>query len=682
MTKCLSFAIITLLKQKMTEQATIDPSQLQGNTIQQMEHLSFRPVVDLEGFKRSLYTVTSPDGPVFSIMFRGREELPIVEGDENATQVVVASDVRPIHTGVDRYGKWQKALTGDSEERGVVMEPTTSENVDAQIGRIWSMAAQEGSEEISLQVPGTAEGVLDAAVVLAKNGIGSEETVGTLMSLRSRLSDGRHDEETVELLDKILIAASGSVDSISREDGLILLVLSLGGDQKATELLGEIDKQFQINYRAVNLGRMAYFSYEEGKMIHPDKVAEPGEQIDESVLEQIKEAGLVGVHTTETNPLLGGIIRPTSEFNQGRPDNMPRDSIHFSLNHTVESHEGGDFRGRPFTVIAPLEGLVKINGAPSAMADVDTSFVTGPGEGLVLPKDTIVVEVGSSSASSETIVQPDGRWLINPQSLRSPEGIAVLARELGSIREEESGYASSDPLYYLSGLINDSDSLDLRFLRDNAVRRADETDIMWKGKTDEEKQLLRQNVADLQGVIDVLTSNGTVPFTNRDGHLDKSAYPRLLAKVLANQELLKNNKTFRGLLTESLRIVAVNSAVRKHGGRVVKGGMHYTQSPGFEAKTNAIAEAMGVTTALHANTPDSMYEATYGEAIARAIKYIDSEIDGRQRADFDWTKLDTDRLWSVLKTLPHQRRARAVAMGILTFGEKPRPVLEDEWGIG
>jgi hypothetical protein len=78
-----------------------------------------------------------------------------------------------------------------------------------------------------------------------------------------------------------------------------------------------------------------------------------------------------------------------------------RQTVHFSINHTVTGHEGGNWDNCRYTIIAPYNGVVDDNGLPySAEGMHDTYFLPKDGK-LKLPSESVVIKVGYPLAYGE-----------------------------------------------------------------------------------------------------------------------------------------------------------------------------------------------------------------------------------------------------------------------------------------
>ncbi len=622
--------------------------QLNPNeTLRSQEQLfTTTTVVDTQGFERTRFGFGDVE-----VQFRGREELPLIEDEHQPSLgVVLAADVHPLHTGSDRFGEWTDMVTGGRKDGSAIMSTPAAETFDSQAESIWEMAGQRAADKVVLHAPATPEGVIDTALHLIKHGQGDPSRLPGLLRLRN---DPGASQALFDIEDKIFAASAlSALDGGKREEGLMLATLAAAGNPEAMAEVENREKKLQQYYVSQQAGRLGI----EGAEIEDPRVAEPGELVDARVIERVREAGLVAVHTTQTNPLVGRFLRATAGFNQGRVDQFPRDTIHFSMNHPVESHSDGTFSARPFTVVTPMAGLLEANGAPAAMADVDTYFAVNPGEGLVLPIGTVVIEMTNESVDGK-IAQGQDKWVFSTNDLRSAQGANKLAHEIAELRGSElvsevmNRRAAQELLGYRKfeeDLIgSDFDILNrLKNARENLSYTLPQKDID-----------RHQSVADdMQAIVDKYPG------------IDNPE--ELLTSVLGDDDMLATNETLHKALAERVRTTLVKAAIRRQGGRVVEGGTHYTTSYGFQESNNELAGNIGVPTGLHDHSGEAKFETEFGKALQEATVYEDDPRHGRVKADFDWTKFQGDGMWHWLAASPRATRRRAVEMGVLPYASR------------
>lgn len=104
------------------------------------------------------------------------------------------------------------------------------------------------------------------------------------------------------------------------------------------------------------------------------------------------------VHVTKFIPQRnnsGKLFIPTTAM--ATHNELPRTTVHVTLNQIVYSHMFGSWDAMPIVVLAPYQGVVKENGNPTEVASEDTYFIPNPDTGLVLPKNSCVVKSDNSS---------------------------------------------------------------------------------------------------------------------------------------------------------------------------------------------------------------------------------------------------------------------------------------------
>jgi hypothetical protein len=641
-----------------------DPQQGIRNTRSPLEVLNSlvrsEILIDQEDFFRQRFNVIDPQNPdnsQITVEFRGREELPITDKKEGEVHVVLTSDTKPLHTNMDRWGTWAEALTDSQHQSGVVLGQPTNDTAQAQSEKVWEVAANKQADRVILHGLGTPEGVVDVALQLAGAAIGFPEATSDLLKLRDEISSRKYSDETLKFMNTLFTVCYEITDhttsnNVSHEAGLMLVALALAGSKEAGEAIAKAEKDFNIKKAALDLSERTTTDRATGEKTLPNHIAKAGEMVAPETIAAVKEAGLVVVHTTETRPLLGKVLRSTAEFNSGSNRQFPRDSIHFSLNHPVDSHMWGNFSGRPFTIVAPMAGMLENNGAPAAMADVDTYFITKPGEGLTLPEGTIIIEVASKPEAGTKIVQPDGSWMVNTEQLRSLAGIEQMATEIQELSgATENKYMPLPSLMWLSSALKVDGGLNIEQELLRVDFKPSESTSFNLLKPEEQTALLAKK-ADVEAIHKVFVEGGSIQ------------------ALLEDADLLANNTTFNNLLSESLRKILVAAAIRKQGGKVVKGGAHYTFDSNFQAISNGLAKKIGVSTALHTYMPESDFEGAYRKALYDAQEKLSNSNREPHIADFNWPKYDSSSMWYWLSRSPAQTRMRAIQMGLLTYAKK------------
>ncbi len=71
---------------------------------------------------------------------------------------------------------------------------------------------------------------------------------------------------------------------------------------------------------------------------------------------------------------------------------IPRVTVHFTLNHTVVANNGGSWTDKGIVILAPYDSLVEKNNKPAGFKIDDTFFSVGADAGLILPENSRIVK--------------------------------------------------------------------------------------------------------------------------------------------------------------------------------------------------------------------------------------------------------------------------------------------------
>lgn len=239
-------------------------------------------------------------------------------------------------------------------------------------------------------------------------------------TLLQELEEGQYGERALELTDKLIAAehvgkAGKHIDDHLDRYGAAIVVLAELGDESAQSLvrqklmqLKEIDRQ------------------SEEKRKQEARAAEDTKLIEE--IQPLKPEQIVCVHSTRYEPVRdesGRVVLHDTFDHTG----YPRASLHFTLNHKVESHMMGDWSENRYTILAPLPQMIDTNGLPRTMYGVDTWWVRNPGEALVCP-DALIVELDENIEGER---EREGNVIkINPRKVDPDQEISrIIAEDLG-----------------------------------------------------------------------------------------------------------------------------------------------------------------------------------------------------------------------------------------------------------
>lgn len=103
------------------------------------------------------------------------------------------------------------------------------------------------------------------------------------------------------------------------------------------------------------------------------------------------------VHTTKYMPLTnesGQKYIPTTAM--ATDFNIPRGTVHFTLNHIVENHGFNLWDEAQTVILCPFNAATKINGHPAEVSGADTYFMPQVTTGMILPDTTRIVRPATS----------------------------------------------------------------------------------------------------------------------------------------------------------------------------------------------------------------------------------------------------------------------------------------------
>ena len=100
----------------------------------------------------------------------------------------------------------------------------------------------------------------------------------------------------------------------------------------------------------------------------------------------LREEGMMLCHMTDYIPK-GGIIQTTRSATGAM-----RDSVHFSVNHSVLGHIGGDWSNKKFAILMPLKGARNMSGNSFAGGIATDFYSIGP---VKIPPNSIIVRHNS-----------------------------------------------------------------------------------------------------------------------------------------------------------------------------------------------------------------------------------------------------------------------------------------------
>jgi hypothetical protein len=376
--------------------------------------------------------------------------------------------------------------------------------------------------------------------------------------------------------------------------GLLDVARALNGDKAATERL---HTQLAVLEREERLATLRELGEEAlDKCLHFETSVSPE-------LAQAAE-GIVLVRATSFEPYInehGDVqLRSASDETRqtqrqetdGAPFYVPRNTLHFSLNHEVISHFFGNFEGRKYTIIAPLKQTLLANGLPTQINGVDTYFTIGPTELLTIPGAHIAE---ADPLQTEIVTHHHNRSVFKSEGFTAEHAPQILA---ACQNGEFSGTPGNPAEYLLS-----------RTLIDQA-----EAIGLFNGITSG-REYFQEEVD--KGQFDAWRM--TEP-------LDKSYAQSLdfveLVEYLASRGTSENQPvSYDVILAGLVRSLTINGIIEQQGGEVVSGGEQTTGSVAFEEKLSHLREVFEVSGGGHMGTSEELTESI-------AVKYLSNNHAG------------------------------------------------------
>jgi hypothetical protein len=193
----------------------------------------------------------------------------------------------------------------------------------------------------------------------------------------NKFEDLPHDEK-VQLLDTYAYAQFGG--EFSTDVDALFFMLSKGDESSVSELealvvTGKDKRQRHIQTRQ----QRSLEDFEKNGDGHRQNVAAEG-------LEDLDFDDIYLVHRTDFMPERTEDGYSIAAAEDVDPNSKGRATIHFSLNHPVESHIAGNWEDKKYTVIISLKAVLEANpGALDNLYSVDTYFSPDYESQLILP---------------------------------------------------------------------------------------------------------------------------------------------------------------------------------------------------------------------------------------------------------------------------------------------------------
>lgn len=321
------------------------------------------------------YPVTLPSGEPAHVIFKAREETIPDQAFDDSHIIILGKD--PAWIPKEDYEIWKKQFDG---KKGPKLEQYIQPHTLASY-------AQKGG--LTFVVNQDIEDIAELALLLGAN---DPEVRRFYHEARTLNYSNELEGEIDKAIAARIITDEGEGDIRNNtHDGEALLLASFLGDQQAKQAL---DRKVEIYHKISQEGEkqeIADRSASVDKMIQNLKTdptfanAEP-----------LKIGELATVHTTKFYPTFNEklgrwVIKSSWSASDGY---QPRDTIHFTLNHVVTSHNDGGWDDVPLVIVAPLQDMMEENGKPANLNTIDTFWEVNPGQDLILPESTRILAPG------------------------------------------------------------------------------------------------------------------------------------------------------------------------------------------------------------------------------------------------------------------------------------------------
>lgn len=647
-----------------------------------------RELTDTDGFVRKEFVLNRDSG--VSVVFRDPEELPELAKDERMVVSVISPYDAPVRTSRDSYGEW--------------LGINTQGDIDADP---FERAVEHGAEAIRFFVPSTPHGVVTAAMELAEKGVlpVTSEKLEQLRLIKKSIENRDINPDVLELYDQLYAATAVTLrdgeatrpDEYSwsnpNQEGLMEVLLALTGDEVAKRIVTTKQHFVSVMDESVAQRRYDERTGKEGQEKAPFK--QPGELLSDQEIDLIASKHFVAVHTSPVAPYhIGGgsdgpsVIRPTSEFGVQGDAPFPRNTLHWSLNHPVESHLYGNFGGRPYTVVAPLEDIARMNGAPAVLYGVDSYYALNPGDGLLVPDSAHVIEM-TDDDHVQGIDQLGNRIRIKDQDLTSSDTHRVVEYIGQNYVTEVPSYLGADEaaLQYLESylMLHGSElSTMVSIGLNNYYHPREEIDLIQYPMLESEVAANRLNdeFMDLLNTYSVVEGKVYAELSEADR---KKTVHEMIKAVFTQQGVIERYPQLHPVIVESLRQAITKMEIRRLGGKLVQsdGMSAYIEDSAFSSDVEEVAQKIGLRTGLHQYQPEREFEQAYTDAINRSTRTVpvpreiaqaNPDYPAREQADFSWQDYTDEAtgLWQILEDSSWATRRMAIHMGLLPHAHKVR----------
>lgn len=365
-----------------------------------LEQLKPEKSEDDEGNERTVFTFANKNGAPVKVVFYSPDELPYTADAITGREAFIYGE-KPKNRSSE---EWQAFVDKTKNSSKSKQAPVDSSPV------VLNEAINSGASILFIEA--TPQHLLDLAFTLGREDKDLQD--GRNQAVQQKLTP-----QVTAIIDRIIagkiIDDTGELNVETNYNGEALAIQALMGDKKAQEILEE-------KWRVL------------------DEMNKKQEQVDTTESRQLWETkrkeglgskelqleDLVVVHLTNYCPSqdASGQYEMQNTFNASEWS-VPRNTIHFALNHPVQANSGGSWDDMPYAIIAPLDKMVEANGKPYILNPVDTSFEVSPGDRLKLPEGTIIVQPGK--IESGNLYEKRGDRVIFKTENYTPQDISAIA---------------------------------------------------------------------------------------------------------------------------------------------------------------------------------------------------------------------------------------------------------------
>lgn len=401
-------------REQSNTEAVPKPDLQTANVI---EALKPRDFVDADGIDRQLFTFTTPQGSEVQAVFYSKEDLPfdkqILEG-RNGFIIGTKPNFRAEE-------EWQEFIKD-------VSQASANKSSPLQINSpVFRDTVENGSATIFVE--NSPVGLIDFASIVG--------TIDPKWREARRLAavDRRFTPEVLDLIDSVIAGAhvddSGKIGPRNKQEGEVLAVMALTGDEKAKTLLEQ--KKDVVR-------QMESLAMQKRKEQADHKLAD----LEAKGIKPYSSETLF--HATRFKPVRtekGLEIETTFDGSKGK---QTRVSIHLHPGEVLDDHAMGSWDKASYIVSGDLKAIVEANPDNAILRTVspfDIYFTVSPGTRLVIP-DGVLTKPGILPEG--TLRENRGNEIIYKKEMLKPKDIDSYVEKYPKVVQTPIGEVFMDPL--------------------------------------------------------------------------------------------------------------------------------------------------------------------------------------------------------------------------------------------